>query len=260
MLKPGKMKAEEPAAVPLTEEAPVEPGMPAEVADKGRESGREQKKGGAASSSAGLPGGNGREEQGGWTDRRSRRDRRHAEAPGWSRRGQAGRTKLRNRDGGDVLRKKSGWSAASVGEREPRPPERVPSAGRSLRVLRSPGNEEREGWRWGMPCMCWDGVSEQGAAASGERGLAAQPPTLPVPRPRPLGTGQPAAGTGCRCSRRGPAAQRDAGEGSAKRWSETKRSRVKIAGGRERCQFIRTPSTRGGRARRLHTSSPLRRG
>lgn len=97
-------------------------------------------------------------------------------------------------------------------------------------------------------------------AGSRERGLAAQPPTRRVPRPRPLGTGQPAAGTGCRCSRRGPAAQRDAGEGSAKRWSETKRSGVKIAGGRERCQFIRTPSTRGGSARRLHTSSPLRRG
>lgn len=238
----------------------MEPGMPAEVTDSGRESGREQKKRGAASSSAGLPGGNGGEGRGAWTDRRSRWDRRHAEAPGWSRRGQAGRKKLRNRDEGDVSRKKSGWSAASVGGREPRLPERVPSAGRSRRVLRSPGDEGREGWRWGMPCMRWDGLSEQGAAASGERDLAAQPPTRRVPRPRPLGTGQPAAGTGCWCSRRGPAAQRDAGEGSAKRWSETKRSRVKIAAGRERCQFIRTPSTRGGSARRLHTSSPLRRG
>ncbi|XP_063253545.1 uncharacterized protein LOC134550723 isoform X2 [Prinia subflava] len=63
-LKRGKMKAEEPAVGPLSEEAPVEPGMPVEVTDSGRESGREQKKGGAASSSAGLPGGNGREERG----------------------------------------------------------------------------------------------------------------------------------------------------------------------------------------------------
>lgn len=213
-LKPGKMKAEEPAARPLSEEAPVEPGMPAEVTDSGRESGREQEKGGAASSSAGLPGGNGREERGGWTDRRSRRDRRHAEAPGWSRRGQAGRKKLRNRDGGDALRKKSGWSAASVGGREPRLPERVPSAGRSRRVLRRPGNEEREGWRWGMPCVCWDGASEQGAAASGERGAgscgtATHPPcpTSPSPRHGAAGGrhGLPVlpAGTGCAARRRG---------------------------------------------------------
>lgn len=91
---------------------------PAEVADSERESGKEQERGGVASSTAGLPGGKG-ERGAGWMDGRravSRRDRRHAEVLGWSRRGRAGRKKLRNGDGGDVLRQKSGRPAAPGGQ------------------------------------------------------------------------------------------------------------------------------------------------
>lgn len=69
------------------------------------------------------------------------------------------------------------------------------------------------------------GSSEEGG--SGEQGLAtAQPPPPPPPClapsvPRPFAWHDTArhgtARHGCRCSRQGPAAQRDAGEGSAKK-------------------------------------------
>lgn len=89
--------------------------------EREKESGKEQERGEAASSSAGLPGGKGERGAGlmdGRTDGRravSRRDGRHAEAPGWSRRGWAGRKKLRNRDGGDVWRRRAGGRQRRAG-------------------------------------------------------------------------------------------------------------------------------------------------
>lgn len=57
------------------------------------------------------------------------------------------------------------------------------------------------------------------------------------------------AGTGLRA-----AARRWVGGEVLKTWSETEPSRVKIAGGRERCRFINTLITRGGSTRLLRTS------
>lgn len=125
-----------------------------------RESGKEQERGGVASSTAGLPGGKG-ERGAGWMDGRravSRRGRRHAEVLGWSRRGRAGRKKLRNGDGGDVLRQKSGRPAAPGGQaraegagahplHRPNPPRPAGPEGTG-------SGREMEA---GRPCGCQDG-------------------------------------------------------------------------------------------------------
>lgn len=178
---------------------------PVEVADRERERERgkkqEQERGGAASSTAGLPGGK-RERGAGRMDGRravSCRDRRHAEAPGWSRRGWAGRKKLRNGDGGDVSRQKSGRPAVPGGQARAEGaragPLRRPNPSVS-RGAQGDGEQGGDGGGEAMRALGWVfRTSELGG--SGEQGLAAaQPPTAPArhpasPVPSPS-TGQPA--------------------------------------------------------------------
>lgn len=166
------------------------------------------------------------------------------EAENW---GWVGRKKLRTRDGGDVLGWKSGGRQHRVGRKEQRvkPVLAEPPMSHRMQGSREQGMdvEAMHAPGWGF------GTSELGEA--GSRVLLRSPPPRRVPLPH-----QPAQG-----SQHGPvcAARRRQRE-VLKDGAKPSGCRVKIGAGRERCQFITTASTRGGRTRRLHTSSPLPRG